>query len=428
MTATVASATDPSTREPSTAPSGAARRRLTGLRWVVFPLALYAVSRLVGALFLAMGAGRQAALTTVPGYRAPFPTPASPSYLDVLANWDGQWYQLIATQGYPSALPTDGGAVAQNAWAFYPAYPSLVRAVMEVTGTGFALSAALVSTVAGAAAVLLLYRLIASAGTVFTARATVACLCAFAAAPAFQVAYTESLALVLVLLCLDALRRGRTWLLLLAALALSLTRPVAPVLGAVVCLHATVIMFQRRRGPEELRAWLFGVGRGVVIALMTLVWPVVAGLVTGVPRAYFSTMEAWPVYRNNPPIGGWFAWIWHVAGLPGLALLLLVSAVFVLVALQPGARAWGLELRLWAAAYPLYILAVTAPGPSVVRYLMLAAAPLWPLPRTAEQPDERRRVRWFVLAGLVSIGLLAQWYWCVHVFTIDVSPTAQMFP
>src|SRR5690348_312046 len=33
-------------------------------------------------------------------------TPASPGLSGVLANWDGQWYERIATDGYPTAAET----------------------------------------------------------------------------------------------------------------------------------------------------------------------------------------------------------------------------------------------------------------------------------------------------------------------------------
>jgi len=34
--------------------------------------------------------------------------PASPGYFDLLTNWDGQWYQDVAQNGYPAHLPRAG--------------------------------------------------------------------------------------------------------------------------------------------------------------------------------------------------------------------------------------------------------------------------------------------------------------------------------
>jgi hypothetical protein len=107
-----------------------------------------------------------------------------------------------------------------------------------------------------------------------------------------------------------------------------------------------------------------------------------------------------------------------------------VGIIFVVVAAQPGARAWGLPLRLWAGTYPVYLLAVTAPTPSILRYLMLAAAPLWPLPAPIGRvvSATSRTMQRMLLVGLVGLGLLGQWWWTTHVFTVATSPEAQLFP
>src|SRR5690606_30203783 len=96
------------------------------------------------------------------------------------------------------------GAVTQNAWAFFPLYPGIVRLLSTVTGLGWTSVAPTLSLACGGAAMLVVHRLVARTGRLLTARrpglplATVAVVSVFPSAPVLQVAYTESLALLLV--------------------------------------------------------------------------------------------------------------------------------------------------------------------------------------------------------------------------------------
>lgn len=84
-------------------------------RFVPAVLLAYAACRLLTGVLMAIVARHQ-----VPtGWNGPGTDPVT--YLTFTAQWDGQWYQQIAEQGYPGALPVDGdGVTQQNAWAFYP--------------------------------------------------------------------------------------------------------------------------------------------------------------------------------------------------------------------------------------------------------------------------------------------------------------------
>ena len=56
--------------------------------------------------------------------------PPKPDYWNFINIWDARWYGQVITNGYPSALPTDAaGNVQENAWAFYPLFPALGRAL-----------------------------------------------------------------------------------------------------------------------------------------------------------------------------------------------------------------------------------------------------------------------------------------------------------
>ena len=54
-----------------------------------------------------------------------------------MTSWDGQWYWDIAENGYPGSALDDGGRPAQTSLAFFPLYPMVVRAVMQLTGIEF---------------------------------------------------------------------------------------------------------------------------------------------------------------------------------------------------------------------------------------------------------------------------------------------------
>ncbi|MGW6915524.1 hypothetical protein ACWGB8_17140 [Kitasatospora sp. NPDC054939] len=71
---------------------------------------------------------------------------------DVLASWDGWWYQQVAQFGYhPALVPVPNGVpgftIEQNSAAFFPLYPGLMRLVSDVTGLGLYGAGMLVSVV-----------------------------------------------------------------------------------------------------------------------------------------------------------------------------------------------------------------------------------------------------------------------------------------
>ena len=106
-------------------------------------VAAYLLCRVFSFVVLAVAAGHQAPVTW---------TGPHPDYLSMTVLWDGSWYREIAENGYPVPLPVDPstGAVSQNAWAFYPAFPLLSRLLMSVTGLGFPVVASTLALVCGA--------------------------------------------------------------------------------------------------------------------------------------------------------------------------------------------------------------------------------------------------------------------------------------
>ncbi|MDQ1482445.1 MAG: hypothetical protein QOF35_521, partial [Actinomycetota bacterium] len=264
---------------------------------VWFPLIVYAVVRLVDVVLIVIASRHQIALphaTNGPGYMVWSPSPASPGYGSVASNWDGQWYSSIASSGYPTILPRDGsGHVLQNQWGFYPLYPLLAGAVMGVTGLSFMVVAPLLSFALGAGAMVVMFRLIYQLAGRFAASATVLLACTYMAAPAMQIAYTESLALLLLCTALLLLRGRRYGWLLPVLVTLALTRSVALAFAPVVVIHG--ISRYRRRSIEPfevLDRWRVLGLAGFAVAVTGL-WPAIAALTTGDPGAYTRTMSAW---------------------------------------------------------------------------------------------------------------------------------------
>jgi hypothetical protein len=395
-----------------------------------FPLLVYALTRAVDALFIMTLSRRQVAMTGLdPNIHLLYASPADPGYGVVATNWDGQWYRLIAEQGYPLHLPVDSaGHVVMNAWAFYPTFPLTAGLLTRVTGLGFTTVAPLLDLALGAAAVLVMYRLLSMSLTRFAASATVVATCVFMSAPAMQLSYTEGLALLLVCLCLLTLRTRHYAWFAVAALALGLTRPIALALVPVVAMH----WLARRRDPDDT-TFVRDRWRVALLvpwcAAVTGLWPVIAAAATGDLVAYPRTMASWKVYGSNIPIGSWFGREIRDRGfVVGVLICLLVPALVLYVVRRRPARAWGVEVRTWAWAYPAYLFAVTAPGPSIVRYLLLAFPLLWPVPDLDLAPAAKALQRRLVLPAMVVVGLYLQWYWIAEYVVIHNQPHRGPFP
>jgi hypothetical protein len=345
-------------------------------------------------------------------------TEADPGYSDYVAlMFDGTWYRRIAEEGYPPDLPTGpDGVVQQNAWAFFPAFPLLVRWVMAVTHGSWAAVAPVVATLLGAAAVLVIHRVVvrgapraveASPGLPL---AVVALVGAFPTAPVLQAAYTESLALLLVAAVLWAVLARRYALAGLLVLLLGLTRAVALPMAAVVVAHWIHRWVDDRRGSDT-----FGIRDRVMVGALALLgvvsgflWPWYVGWRTGVPDAYLLTQESWRGLRSVVPFIGWTyvptfwfgAWGPLVAG-AGIAVVLALLAT-------RSARRLGPELWTWSAGYLGYLIAVVEPGPSLARFLLLAFPMAAASAGLVTEPARWRRA-WLAVLMVVMLVLQVVW-------------------
>ena len=376
------------------------------------PLAIFAVTRLYGFVIIAVAARHQVALPSPahPGIYQFTAHPSSPGYLDLITNWDGQWYERIATNGYHLPAPGDPhGQDALRAFAFLPLFPMIVGAMMTVTGLSFAVCVTILNLVAGAAAMVVLFALVERTAGTFAAAATVLFTNSFLAAPLFQAAYSESLALLLVCTVLLLIAQRRYGWAVLAVLLLSLTRLVTPPLAVVVLAHAALRYRHRERDPIRRSEMVWMAVLTVVSAASVSLWSTITKVITngvqatGADRG--SVSDAVVVGRF-----GWFTNAYEHLGWIGAAGVALLVVVFAVIALSPLTRSWGVEVRTWFAIYPIFLLFVAGVHAGMFRYLLLAF-PLALLMVGSPEPGSipRKRATLVVVISVVSLALQAPW-------------------
>ena len=362
-------------------------------------LAVWALARTFSVLLL----------TIVSHYQAPVAwTGPHPNYFSMTVLWDGFWYRLIAESGYPPVLPTDAiGAVQENAWAFYPGFPMMSRALMRVTGLGFPVVGSTLALLLGFGAAVVMGLLLRDRVGPRVALAAVAVYAACPVSPSFQIAYTESLAILLLCGFLWAISKER-WLVTAGlALLIGLTRALALPL-AVVALVAVFLRW-RRRQEDPISAWE---GWSALAALGScgaagLLWPVIAGVVVGTPMAYTDSMGAWSLGPGYGLMGPWLQY----AEQPANAVKLVLAVVLIVgMTVGPWAARLGVVLRTWTLAYAGYVLLLDSPSTSLFRHLL----PFFPLTVVAiggGRRDRPARLMEWRTGLLIVMGLVGQVWW-----------------
>jgi hypothetical protein len=360
-----------------------ARIRIAGreYRWWIVVIAVFAASRvftttLLLTLFFAASAGDWHFVSTR----------EDPSFFTFLGSWDASYYRRIAEQGYPTVVPTDGaGNVVQNDWAFLPLFPWIARGLMFVTGLGFYPAAVIVATAFGAAATLVLYRVVASrVGQ--TSGLWAALLFSFGPLSfVLQVAYAESLFFFLMFSALWAMMSRRYWWMIPLGVAAAFTKPgeLALPFALAVVFVVRLVQWRRARIPFPWRERVAMVVAGVVTSAAGFAWPLIASAVTGFPDAYVRTeLSWWTGFVGRVefvPLSPWFLFTWRYAGVIGVLLVVVVVGGFAWVLSRPSVRVLGLEIVVFSASYALYLFAVFLPQQSLFRLLMplapLAGAP-----------------------------------------------------
>lgn len=404
---TVARSRGSVTHPASVAEHGVTHDRFGRLPWWAAVLVVFGLARVVTTAMMLVLAAHQPANAW---------TGAAPRYVDFASMWDGRWYNIVAIAGYPAELPTtDDGHTAENAWAFMPVYPLVVRSVMALTGTEWAVAAVAVSVLAGAGAALVVYRLFREHLDASTALFGVVVFSAAPVSPVFQVAYAESLHLLLLALALLLLVRRRYVLLIPVVVLMGFTRPSALAFALLLGLHLVVRIVRRSRDPFRPGELWAVIGATAVSVVVGFAWPAAAWAVTGTMTAYTDTELAWRSayigYQHLIPFTPWFQgfeW-WFGRPLGWIGVVVLVVG-FGLALMSRPVKMLGLDVRLWLAAYALYLLAVFFPQSSTFRLLV----PLFPLAGAIAVPRSR-----IYRASVVVAGLALQWLWLLVAWRVD---------
>ena len=348
------------------------------------------------------------------------PSPARPGLGGVLGNWDGQWYMRIADAGYP---PVDHVLSANDAWvsAFPPGFPMLARATMAATGMPFVWASLVINTVVTLFAVVMLFQLLQSSGIATRASAAASVgVSLLPASPVLVIAYSEALALALLIFALRLLIARRYFVLALAVVALALTRPIAVALAPVVALHAAS-RWQTEGGTVTWRAWA-GMGVAAVTAgISPWIWPRTAAQLYGVPEGGPISGSARADQIASGLGSGFLGKTWSVGGAGALVLLLLGLLILVGLPTLLGLRMhWPVELLAWGSAYVALVVIATTIHPGFIRYVVLAA-PLLVVVFAAPlaHPGPAKIV---LLTALVAACLWSQWFWIRYLFILDPAP------
>lgn len=357
-------------------------------------------------VLMAYAAARVVALLTLVVAATWFQNPAGvghthPTALDLLPLWDTAWYERIAREGYPVPVPVDpvSGRLTYSAWAFYPLFPYLVKTI-TVMGVPFIAAGVGVNLILGAAAAVLAHRVLAHRALAHRAlgpgalgpgalgpgdsalphpvqsRLALVAACLWCFAPTTTVMlkpYTEPLAALLVLGSLLLLLQRRYLLVALLAVPLGLTRGVAPAMGVVVLVHLLAqVRAARGAGVRPLAGQrLSALVMLAATAVGGVLWPVVVGVRTGLPTAFFDIQAAWGMNPASGPFVLWVTWAYAAHGLFAVAVLIGVVGTYIALVLGRHGAWMTLELRAWALAYPLYLVAVVRPITSMWRFLLL---------------------------------------------------------
>ncbi len=159
--------------------------------------------------------------------------------LDILTQWDGNWYRLIAERGYAKPMP-------DVAAAWFPLYPLLVRAV-EFVVRDYQVASVLVSNGCLIAAALLLMHLLSLDYDELVCRRSITFLMFNPVSFFLSCAYTESTFLLLSIVALFAARQGKWLVAALSGMCLSATRAPGLLIGAPLFAEY-LVQWQKRGG------------------------------------------------------------------------------------------------------------------------------------------------------------------------------------
>ncbi len=269
----------------------------------------------------------------------------------------------------------------------------------------------------------LLHRWLRETRGATVALVAVAVLSFFPSSPVFQMAYSDGLALAMLVVATRAAVDRRWALLFVASAALTFTRPV---LLALVLFILVLEWLRPRTDTGGRRLDPTSVLAACGLSLMAFAWPAIAGLIAHSPMAYFDTLAAWT--GNGRTGEGWFIGLWNLGlHLEAALMVALVIMIFYLRWRRRGDDTPPDHLGAWAGIYMLFVLMTTPPGTGIIRHALLTLVPLGTFgPMSTRQLSGRARA---ALLGVVLVAELAlQWWWVANVLIVNDSPSESLLP
>ncbi|MCX7621860.1 MAG: hypothetical protein N2037_13570, partial [Acidimicrobiales bacterium] len=280
-------------------------------RWVRFPLSVFVAVWFALVLVTWFSAAH---LERHPDYPQPPGQFAGSAVLEGWKRWDGNWYEIIATEGY---WLTPG---QQSPVAFFPVYPLAMRALGAVLGdVNFA--GIVITVVSGAIAAVLFWRWAADHSSSSAANASLVTFLLYPYAwYLFGATYADALFLAAVLGSFLLLENGHPVLAGVVGAVATATRPT----GIAVAVGLTVLMLERhgilRAAParDTERRPVRVTDAAVLLSVVGLAaWMTYLWLAFGSPTAFAQVQEA-PGWDQGSGPRTWFkiTYLQHIHHLP----------------------------------------------------------------------------------------------------------------
>jgi len=211
---------------------------------------------------------------------------SSQLWLDIWGQWDTGWYLNIATQGYSATVSQAASTLGNANYAFFPLYPLMMRFLGYIIGSPF-IAGILISNIALIIACIYLYKLMRLKSSKETSLRTIKYLFLFPVAFIFSGVLTESLFLMLLVMCFYYARTNKWALVGIFGFFLSLTRIIG--IFAVIPLAYEYLKninfnFKKIR-PAVLYFFLFPLGLSLFLFLNYSL--------TGDPFAFIKIQSSW---------------------------------------------------------------------------------------------------------------------------------------
>ena len=341
---------------------------------------------------------------------------------DLPSRWDATWYMDIARDGY--RYDPRLGSGEQQPIVFFPLYPVLMRTLAafttpdrgatttydqytEIRRVHLAWCGLLISLIAFACALVVVYRWAELHGGADVAAGTVVLLSTYPFAVYFSAPYTESVFLLVGITACYAFEKGRLPLAGAAGMLAGLTRPNGVMLSLVLGILALAPLRRRERG------WLRRTGIGLLAAAMPavglLLYCSYIYRLTGNPFAWVEAQTAWG--RDVGATSTHYAWIWQTIADEGVLSYIRAApteAVQVVAVVFSLALVWPVWRRV-GPAYAVFILANLLPPLIKGGVLSLGrfTATLFPLfLALALLVPAERRTNWIIVFA-IGQGLIA---------------------